>query len=69
MYIFKYIRVCLLIFLSNNYIGSGNTAIGAYSLNCNVHGYDTEMGYVSFREIEPYILCWSEPSVYFEHAY
>ena len=36
---------------------------------CKVHGIETELGYVSFREIEPYILCWSEPSVYFEHAY
>ena len=36
---------------------------------CNVHAYDTEMGYVSLKEIEPYILCWSEPSVYFEHAH
>ena len=36
---------------------------------CNVHGYETELGYVSFKEIEPYILCWSEPSAHFTNAY
>ena len=36
---------------------------------CKVHGDETELGYVSFREIEPYILCWSEPSAHFNHAY
>jgi hypothetical protein len=36
---------------------------------CKVHGIETELGYVSFKEIEPFILCWSEPSIYFEHAY
>ena len=36
---------------------------------CKVHGIETELGYVSFKEIEPYILCWSEPSAHFTHAY
>ena len=36
---------------------------------CKVHGIETELGYVSFNEIEPYILCWSEPSAHFTHAY
>ena len=36
---------------------------------CNVHGVETELGYVSFNEIEPFILCWSEPSAHFTHAY
>lgn len=36
---------------------------------CKVQGIETELGYVSFKEIEPYILCWSEPSAHFTHAY
>ena len=36
---------------------------------CKVQGIETELGYVSLKEIEPYILCWSEPSAHFTHAY
>ena len=38
-------------------------------LFCKVHGVETELGYVSFKEIGPYILCWSEPSAHFTHVY
>jgi hypothetical protein len=36
---------------------------------CQVYGIETELGYVSFKEIEPHILRWSGPSAHFTHAY